>query len=124
MATLASRSKLLSGLPSGTLAQHLAAISLGAGAILTSRMTVSIEAPQIALVQRRPSRAVASPIVEAVASQQLKPNRIHVLTRTPRIDVETRPVSLYLTQKRIHTRVVHERPSSSVVHRRRSTAEI
>lgn len=99
MATLASRTKLLSGLPSGTLAQHLAAITLGKGERLVSQFFVSLQTPEIH-VTHKAKREAARPAPEPSVrrSEKVKKN-IYAITSIPRIYVKQSPDEIYLVQK-------------------------
>ncbi len=119
MATLASRSKLLSGLPSGTLAQHLAAISLGTGAVLVSQMTVCLDDPQVSLIDRTPPRLFV--VAPAVAQATQGKKRIDVITRPAQIAVTTAPNTLHILQKTQRAQVVTTLPRLTVTRRPRIT---
>ena len=92
MATLASRTKDLSGLPSGTLAAHLAAISLGKVDRLVSMMTVSMSEPCI-VVDRRPAQTL---IVQAGSEPSIDfgKKRVDVQTRAHQLTANVRPEAM------------------------------
>ena len=105
MATLASRTKELSGLHSGTLAAHLLAITQGTGTgvdriIFASHMAVSVEDDQVSVIQRRCEREVDGTPPETTATPSDQPNCITAYARAARVDVVERLPSVTVANKR------------------------
>ena len=105
MATLASRTKELSGLHSGTLAAHLLAITQGTGTgvdriVFASQMTVSLEDDQVSVIQRRCEREVDGTPPETTATPSDQPNCITAYARAARVDVVERLPSVTVANKR------------------------
>ena len=124
MATLASRTKELSGLHSGTLAAHLLAITQGTGTgvdriSFASQMTVSLEDDQVSVIQRPSELSVSATPAQMQATQKDKPNRITAKSSLSRIDVVTRPAALYVAQKTHASTFVRTLPSTITSRRKR-----
>ena len=124
MATLASRTKELSGLASGTLAAHLLAITQGTGTgvdriIFASQMTVSLEDDQVSVIQRPSELSVSAACAQTEATQTDKPNRITAMTRPARVDVMTRPAALFVMQKTHASTFVRTLPNTVASRRKR-----
>ena len=129
MATLASRTKELSGLHSGTLAAHLLAITQGTGTgvdriIFASQMTVSLEDDQVSVIQRPSELSVSAACAQTEATQTDKPNRITAMTRPARVDVMTRQAAIYVAQKAHVSMFVRTLPNAVSARRKRSTTTI
>lgn len=122
MATLASRTKELSGLHSGTLAAHLLAITQGGGrTVFASRMTVNLSEPRFTLVQRAKRDAAPTPSLAAPARAPTKKRRdVSVLTTDNRVDIQTTPETLYLVSG-LATRSVTIRTVDNTVTVKRSS---
>lgn len=123
MPTLAERTKLLSGLYSGTLAQHLAAIVVGTGYVFASRFSVSIEDPQITLIQR--ANKSSAQVVEddqPVQSPGTKKN-VFVRTSEARIVVQTAIDEVVITSRKDPSITTKTYPQHVAVSRKRSVAQ-
>ena len=124
MATLASRTKELSGLHSGTLAAHLLAITQGTGTgvdriVFASQMTVSLEDDQVSVIQRPSELSVSATPAQMQTTQKDKPNRITARSSLARIDVVTRPAALYIAQKAHVSTFVRTAPNTITARRKR-----
>ena len=127
MATLASRTKELSGLHSGTLAAHLLAITQGTGVdrlIFASSMVVSVEDVQLSVIQIPSELSVSATCTQTEATQTDKPNRITAMTRPARVDVMTRQAAIYVAQKAHVSMFVRTLPNAVSARRKRSTTTI
>ena len=114
----------LSGLSSGTALTHLLAITQGSGTgpgktVFASQMTVCIDDPQIALIDRTPPRL--SVVTPAVAQATQGKKRIDVVTRPAQITVATAPNTLHIVQKTHRAQVVTTLPRLTVTRRPRIT---
>ena len=103
MATLASRSKQLSGLASGTLAQHLAAITQGAAAgryIFARQFSVQITAPCVFAVQRPKREAQESKrsVAPVVSGDRQGGGNVSILARPNTLWVMTGRDELFIHQ--------------------------
>lgn len=119
MATLASRSKLLSGLPSGTLAQHLAAISLGTGERLVSQFFVSIQPPEIHVTQKA-KRKAEKPVQQPSASRTVKTKKnLFVTTAIPQLYVTQSIDEIYGVQKTNTTQITTRLETATISTKRK-----
>ena len=124
MATLASRTKELSGLHSGTLAAHLLAITQGTGTgvdriVFASQMAVSVEDDQVSVIQRPSELSVSAACAQTEATQADKPNRSKAMTRPARVDVTTRQAALFVVQKTHVSTFVRTAPNTITARRKR-----
>ena len=129
MTTARARMTELSGLSGVSARAHFLAITQGTGTgvdriIFASRMTVSIEAPQIAHLQRDPTRAETIRPETTDATKRDRPNRVYALTRTPRIDVATCGAEIHVVQRTESARFVRTLPNTVATSRKRKTAVI
>lgn len=125
MTTARERMKQLSGLLGAHSARaHFLAITQGTGTgvdrlIFASQMTVCLDDPQIALIDRTPPRL--SVVTPAIAQATQGKKRIDVVTRPARITVATAPSTLHIVQKTHRAQVVTTLPRLTVTRRPRIT---
>ena len=129
MTTARERMKELSGLSGVSARVHFLAVTQSGGTgpgktVFTSRMAISVETPQVTLVQHKRERAVERPATETLTTQRNRPVRINTLTREPRIDAMPGVLNLYIVQKRNYETVVRTAPNSVVTRRKHKTAVI
>ena len=129
MATLASRTKELSGLHSGTLAAHLLAITQGTGTgvdriVFASQMTVSLEDDQVSVIQRPSELSVSVTRAQTETTQKDKPNRITATTRQAHMNVTTRQAKLFVVQRTHASVFVRTLPNTISARRKRATSSV
>ena len=125
MTTARERMKTLSGLSGSHSARaHFLAITQGTGSgvdriIFAAQITVCLDDPQIALIDRTPPRL--SVVTPAVAQATQGKKRIDVITRPAQIAVATAPNTLHIIQKTHRAQVVTTLPRLTVTRRPRTT---
>ena len=131
MTTARERMKALSGLLGAHSArEHFLAITQGTGTgvdrvIFASQMTVCVEEPQMTVV-RKPAVKSSSTQVQVSrgddrASQK---HRLDVRTCPSRLDVFTRPDTIFITQRNRQEQFVRSLPSTLSVRQQRTVATI
>lgn len=117
-----------SPLPTGTVAQHLAAIAelqagSGQGTVFASMFSVQVERNEI-VVSRKAKRSVPDAIPAAQPARLPTPgksdNKLSVFTVQPSVTVLTAPDEITLTQKTASLTVTNRLPSASITRKRKS----
>lgn len=118
MATLASRTKELSGLAYGSLAQHLSAIELGTGERLVSMMTVCVSKPRTTVTQRAVKREAPAQRAQLAAPQARKQGRdVSVLTVPNRLELTRTPSDIYVVSALYNESFVHHKVATMEITR-------